>query len=685
MFISNPDVAAITATVTPFLNRDAVPHHIASRNFFSDGEGDTPTQRWSSLIGIISSIVGNILISFALNIQRYAHLRIHKEVEERKRQRRQVSDRYGTADASWAGHNGCEEAERLRGSFESAKPGSESGDDSSGNVEHESYLKSPYWWVGIVLMTIGETGNFLAYGFAPASIVSPLGVVALISNCVIAPILLKEEFRLRDFWGVVVSVLGAVTVVLSAEQEEKKLGPHEVIGAITTMEFEIYMAVTIGVMFIMAWASPKYGSKTILIDLGLVALFGAYTVLATKGVSSMLSTSFWDAFTNPITYALAVVLIGTAVMQIKYINRALQRFDSTQVIPVQFVLFTISVIIGSAVLYRDFESTSPGRAIKFVGGCLLTFFGVFLITSGRVNHDEMGSEIDSDDEAENISLANHHDDRRGSYYNDRNTQRTSMSRSRPSHELLFNDEAAESDDGFFTDNTSRRSSRISYAHRSRPLSSGDYTTSQTKVIGSAPAAHPLDSASLAALPSTSEIPPDRPVRPAISRLVSQNEYGQPQSDTAVMRPTTPARHSAGKSMVPGPFISPLSSSVVADTVRRSTDMYGSRRRPRLDLQTTRSRERRDSTEGLLASEQNSPTKASRVVDRHSYAEDSDIGNSRRILETPIEESGGGGRRRAQSLTQRLGGFFRSLGGTAPTTPEGEQEPQDLERLARDQD
>ena len=157
---------------------------------------------------------------------------------------------------------------------------------------------------------------------------------------------------------------------------------------------------------------------------------------------------------NPITYALAVVLIGTAVMQVKYINRALQRFDSTQVIPVQFVLFTISVIIGSAVLYRDFESTSPGRAVKFVGGCLLTFFGVFLITSGRVSHDDLSSDLDTEDGAESISLA-HHEDRRPSYYNDRNTQRASLSRARPSHELLFNGEAAESDDGFPADDTSR--------------------------------------------------------------------------------------------------------------------------------------------------------------------------------------------------------------------------------------
>jgi hypothetical protein len=141
--------------------------------------------------------------------------------------------------------------------------------------DHEStYLKSPYWWGGIILMTVGEAGNFLAYGFAPASIVSPLGVVALIANCVIAPIMLKERFRLRDFWGVVVAVAGAVTVVLSAKQQEKKLGPHEILDAVTTTAFEVYMAITIVLIGVLMWASPRFGSRTILIDLGLVGLFG---------------------------------------------------------------------------------------------------------------------------------------------------------------------------------------------------------------------------------------------------------------------------------------------------------------------------------------------------------------------------------------------------------------------------
>lgn len=84
-------------------------------------------------------------------------------------------------------------------------------------------------------------------------------------------------------------------------------------------------------------------------------------------------------------------------MQVRYVNKALQRFDSTQVIPIQFVSFTLCVIIGSAVLYRDFERTTAEQAIKFIGGCFLTFFGVFLITSGRPPADE-DEETLSDDE-----------------------------------------------------------------------------------------------------------------------------------------------------------------------------------------------------------------------------------------------------------------------------------------------
>lgn len=247
------------------------------------------------------------------------------------------------------------------------------------------------------MMTVGEAGNFLAYGFAPASIVSPLGVVGLISNCLIAPFMLKERFRQRDFWGVLVAIAGAVTVVLSAKTSEKKLSPEHLWAEIKSWTFLVYVVVTVVCIVALVIASPRYGHRTILINLGLVGLFGGYTALSTKGVASLFTTRTWHAFQYPILYVLILVLVLSAVLQIRYLNEALQDFDSTQVIPVQFVLFTLSVIIGSAVLYRDFERTDASHVIKFIVGCLLTFGGVYLITSGRKAHDDTDQD---DDESE---------------------------------------------------------------------------------------------------------------------------------------------------------------------------------------------------------------------------------------------------------------------------------------------
>jgi hypothetical protein len=270
MYISStPTILTATATFSPASLTRAAAISLYENIVVADDNGGSSLQRWSSTIGIVTAIVGNILISFALNIQRYAHTQLHKErslrLEKFRSAQKLRQNDYGTTNRDLGVDSDDSE--------EDGRPDAISCPDDD-HEEQSTYLRSPYWWGGIFLMTVGEAGNFLAYGFAPASIVSPLGVVALIANCVIAPFMLKERFRLRDFWGVVVAVAGAVTVVLSAKQDEKKLGPHEILLYVTRTEFEVYMGITVFLIVILMWASPRYGERTSFIDLGLVGLFG---------------------------------------------------------------------------------------------------------------------------------------------------------------------------------------------------------------------------------------------------------------------------------------------------------------------------------------------------------------------------------------------------------------------------
>lgn len=67
-------------------------------------------------------------------------------------------------------------AERKRSRHGGDEEEGKQGDEDP-KVQEGMYLKSRLWWLGLCLIAVGEGGNFLSYGFAPASVVAPLGIV----------------------------------------------------------------------------------------------------------------------------------------------------------------------------------------------------------------------------------------------------------------------------------------------------------------------------------------------------------------------------------------------------------------------------------------------------------------------------------------------------------------------------
>ncbi|CAE7057136.1 unnamed protein product [Rhizoctonia solani] len=284
----------------------------------------------------------------------------------------------------------------------------ELGSDTKDGPEESAYLHSKLWWFGFALMNIGEVGNFLSYAYAPASLVAPLGAVALISNCLFAPLILHERFRKQDLLGIGLSILGAVTVVYASQSSSARLDPDALIYAFTRIPFIVWAAINVAAIVLLSGLSSQrtklensgwmWGDRWALVDVGLCALFGklnviyawcgakltngegGFTVLSTKAVSSLLSTEWANVFTEWIFYPSILVLGLTGVGQIRHLNRALHHHESRIVIPTQFVLFNLTAIVGSAILYRDFDKINFHRFLTFFYGCCTTFLGVYLLT-----------------------------------------------------------------------------------------------------------------------------------------------------------------------------------------------------------------------------------------------------------------------------------------------------------------
>ncbi|TCD66821.1 hypothetical protein EIP91_000899 [Steccherinum ochraceum] len=279
------------------------------------------------------------------------------------------------------------------------------GDSGHDESTESNYLRSKLWWLGFLLMNVGEIGNFISYAFAPASVVAPLGTFALIANCLFAPLILGERFHKLDLFGILVAIIGAVTVVLSTNPSDDRLDPAGLLKAMGQQAFIVYTIVyIIGAVVLSSLSEGALGKRWVYVDVGLCGIFGGFTVLSTKAISTLLTMEWFEIFTEWITYPVIAVLIGTGVGQIRYLNRALMRFDSKVVVPTQFVFFNLSAIVGSAILYGDFKRATFHQFVTFLYGCGATFLGVFIITWTQRAPDEEDEGEDDEDEGDVTDL-----------------------------------------------------------------------------------------------------------------------------------------------------------------------------------------------------------------------------------------------------------------------------------------
>ncbi|XP_041044965.1 NIPA-like protein 2 isoform X1 [Carcharodon carcharias] len=307
-------------------------------NAASEGQNSTVPPTWNSLhpyqtnvLGTVLAITGNVLISISLNIQKYTHVRLL-----------------------------CQE---------SPIP----------------YYKSKLWWCGIVLMGMGELGNFAAYGFAPATLVAPLGCVSVIASAAISVVFLKETLRSSDILGGSLAVLGTYLLVTFAINVQQEITAAKIHKYIVSWQFLVYLALEFILFVILLYLYKRRGMKHIVLPLLISSLLASLSVISVKAVSGMVTSSIKGQiqFQYPIFYVMLIIMMASCIFQVQFLNQAMQLYNATEVVPINFVLFTTSAIIAGVIFYQEFHGAAILNIFMFLFGCMLSFLGVFLIARNR--------------------------------------------------------------------------------------------------------------------------------------------------------------------------------------------------------------------------------------------------------------------------------------------------------------
>ncbi|KAJ0061746.1 hypothetical protein NL108_008308 [Boleophthalmus pectinirostris] len=261
------------------------------------------------------------------------------------------------------------------------------GSTRAGDGGH-GYLKDWLWWGGLLTMGAGEVLNFVAYAFAPATLVTPLGALAVIISAVLASYLLGEVLNVIGKFGCFLCVLGSVLLVIHAPKEQEVTSLQEMTMKILEPGFLVYaILVLVSAMVLILLVAPRFGQTNILVYISICSLLGAFTVSSAKGLAIALQTCMLDysVFSNPLTYILILTLVLSILAQVNYLNKSLDIFNTQMVYPIYYVLFTSVVLCTSIILFQEWSSMSPIDVVTTVGSFMVIVVGVTLLNLFKDN------------------------------------------------------------------------------------------------------------------------------------------------------------------------------------------------------------------------------------------------------------------------------------------------------------
>lgn len=261
-----------------------------------------------------------------------------------------------------------------------------------------AYLFEPIWWAGIISMAVGEGANFLAYAYAPATLVTPLGALSVLVTAILSARFLNERLNLHGKMGCMLAILGSTIMVIHAPQEDPVSSLQDLGRMMMNPGFLAYAAIALGVsFFLILKVAPKHGTSNILVYIVICSLLGSFSVSCVKGVG-LVAREFLDAesenpFTSGLTYFLIVCLVLSVTTQINYLNKSLDIFNTSIVTPIYYVIFTTSVLTCSAILYQEWKGMKPVDVIGTLAGFGTIIIGILLLHAFRNVEDGLNVSI----------------------------------------------------------------------------------------------------------------------------------------------------------------------------------------------------------------------------------------------------------------------------------------------------
>ncbi|XP_047441869.1 magnesium transporter NIPA2 [Mugil cephalus] len=245
-----------------------------------------------------------------------------------------------------------------------------------------AYLKEWLWWAGLISMGAGEAANFAAYAFAPATLVTPLGALSVLVSAVLSSYFLNERLNVHGKTGCLLCILGSTVMVIHAPQEEEVASLAAMAEKLVDPGFIVFAVCVVGSSLVLIFAvAPRFGQRNVLVYILICSVIGSLSVSCVKGLGIGIKELFAGTavLKEPLFWSLLICLVVCVSIQINYLNKALDIFNTSIVTPIYYVFFTTSVMACSGILFKEWLRMTTDGVVGTISGFLTIILGIFLL------------------------------------------------------------------------------------------------------------------------------------------------------------------------------------------------------------------------------------------------------------------------------------------------------------------
>ncbi|GAB4855317.1 hypothetical protein Ancab_023936 [Ancistrocladus abbreviatus] len=214
----------------------------------------------------------------------------------------------------------------------------------------------------------------------------PLGALSIIVSAVLAHFLLNEKLRKMGIMGCLLCIVGSTVIVLHAPKERSIDSVEEIWELATQPAFLLYTASVIAAALVLIlYCAPRYGQTNIMIYIGICSIIGSLTVMSIKAVGIAIELTLEGANQAKYfqTWVFAMVAVTCIIIQLNYLNMALDTFNTAVVSPIYYALFTLFTIFASAIMFKDYSGQSASSIASELCGLITVLSGTTILHSTR--------------------------------------------------------------------------------------------------------------------------------------------------------------------------------------------------------------------------------------------------------------------------------------------------------------